>query len=444
MSKFSRIYFVGSRINSKFQSYAQNTKFQSKKHVLGFLQTRKFTNLASVNYHVDNCSNDEASTFSIISKKQYSTECFSQSFKYCNDISQLENAVNRLFRKHHIPHPHVIRGAFKACSRLILGEQNKIPLNDFSVNSISKDMSKYWIDVPSKTHTTEDVMRVANQILERLDQNCKTTYIYNSYILLCGIAKRTDLAFAAYNEMLETFVRLDVSTYKLLIFACANKSDLDRAFNTIESSLDSIFFSERLKVWVKTLMHLGIGALIAKWLTFGLAIIVHDINTLTVTGIGLGAFFSMRYAMHTVFKDVTNSEIGDDDNDDAKLFSNLKLSKMRLKEIRKYMYTYLMSCLLRNEKFNEALIVLHQMADNEIPLDIKSYNNLIDHLCRIRNYSAAIETIIKFQEHGFRPTEQTFQPIVHSFTNQNYDEKMRKSLYNLMRDNNVSFPNFNI
>jgi pentatricopeptide repeat protein len=84
------------------------------------------------------------------------------------------------------------------------------------------------------------------------------------------------------------------------------------------------------------------------------------------------------------------------------------------------------------------------MADNEIPLDIKSYNDLIDYLCRKRNPSAALKAVIKFQEHGFHPTTQTFQPIVLSFMNQNYDERMRNTLYNLMKDNNVSFPNFNV
>ncbi|PKK79773.1 hypothetical protein RhiirC2_726332 [Rhizophagus irregularis] len=277
-------------------------------------------------------------------------------------------------------------------------------------------MSKYWIDVPSKTHTTtDDVIRVANQIIEGLDQNCKTVDVYNSYILVCGIAKRTDLAFAAYNEMLKTFIILDIRTYKSLIFA----------------------------FWVKTMIHLGIGALIAKWLIFSLATVVQDINTLAVTGIGLSAFLSMRYAMHNIFKDTTNSEIDDHDFD---ISSDLKLGKMRPREIRKHMYIYLMSCLLRNEKFNEALVVLHQMANNEIPLDIISFNKIIVNLCRARNSSVALETVIKFQEHGFRPTKQTFQPIIHSFIFMNHgcDEGMRESLCNLMNDNNVSFPNLNV
>ncbi|GBB91932.1 hypothetical protein RclHR1_01940009 [Rhizophagus clarus] len=439
MSKFSKIYFVDSKvIYGRFQSYVK-TKFHLKYSVLGFLQSRKFTKLASINGNLDDCLHDETPSFSMKPKKQYSKESFVILFKKCNNIIQLENLVNRLFHKHHIPHPHTIKEAFKACSRLILDEQNKIPLNDFSVNLVNEDMSKYWIDIPSNTHTTtDDVIKVANQIIEKLDQNCKTTYVYNSYILVCGIAKRTDLAFAAYNEMLKTFIRLDIGTYKSLIFAYANKSDLDQAFNIIDSSIDSIFFSLKSKVWVKTTIHLGIGALIAKWLTFGLATVVQDINSLAVTGIGLSAFLSMRYAMHTIFKDTTNLEIDDNDFD---ISSDLKLSKMRPKEIRKYMYTYLLSCLLRNGKFNEALIVLHQMANNEIPLDIISFNKIIANLCRARNSSAALETVIKFQEHGFRPTKQTFQPIIHSFMNHGCNEGMRESLYNLMNDNNVSFPN---
>ncbi|CAG8524986.1 9402_t:CDS:1 [Funneliformis mosseae] len=388
----------------------------------------------------------DESTFSIIQKKHYSTESFNKVFKYCKNITQLENAVNRLFYKHHTPHPQTIREAFKACSRLIIQEHNKSPLNNFSVNSLSKDMSKYWIDVPSKTHTTDDVIRVANGMIERLDQNCKTTYVYNSYILVCGIAKRTDLAYAAYNEMLKTFVTLNVSTYKLLIFACANKLDLDRAFHTIDSSIDSIFFSVRTRVWVKTFMHLGVGALVAKCIIFALATVVQDINGLTMAGIGMGAFLSMRYAMHAIFKDVVVSEnsIYDEkehsDIDDTNLSSNLKLSEMRPKEIKRYMYTFLISCLLRNEKFDEALIVFHQMADNHIPLDIISYNDLINSLCRMQNPTVALEAVIKFQEHGFRPTAQTFQHIVLSLKNRNCDERMRKTLYNLMRDNNVFFP----
>ncbi|RGB38540.1 hypothetical protein C1646_692087 [Rhizophagus diaphanus] len=444
MSKFSKIYFADVKmIYGRFQSYTK-INFYSKYPALRFLQTRKFTKLASINDNLDNCLRDETPTFFMIPKNQYSTGSFDKLFKSCDNITQLENLVIRLFHKYHIPHPHTIREAFKACSRLILDEQNKIPLNDFSVNSVSEDMSKYWIDVPSKTHTTtDDVIRVANQIIESLDQNCKTAYVYNSYILVCGIAKRTDLAFAAYNEMLKTFIILDIRTYKSLIFACANKSDLDQAFNTIDSSINSIFLSLKSKVWVKTMIHLGIGALIAKWLIFSLATVVQDINTLAVTGIGLSAFLSMRYAMHTIFKDTTNSEIDDHDFD---ISSDLKLGKMRPREIRKHMYIYLMSCLLRNEKFNEALVVLHQMANNEIPLDIISFNKIIVNLCRARNSSVALETVIKFQEHGFRPTKQTFQPIIHSFIFMNHgcDEGMRESLYNLMNDNNVSFPNLNV
>jgi pentatricopeptide repeat protein len=435
MSKFSKIHFAdGRNIYVRFQSYVK-INFRSKYSVLRFLQTRKFTTkLASINDNLDNCLRDETQpAFSMILKKQYSTENFSKLFIICDNTAQLENLVYRFFHKYHNPQPQLITKAFKACSRLILEEQNKIPLNDFSVNSVSEDMSKYWIDVPKTQTTTDDVMRIANQIIEMLDQNHKTTFVYNSYILVCGIAKRTDLAFAAYNKMLRTSITLNIRTYKLLVFACANKLDLDQAFNIIDSSIDSIFFSVRSKVWVKIMFHLGVGALVAKWLTFGLATVVQDINTLAVTGIGLSAFLSMRYAMHTIFKDIKNSDISPE----------IRLGKMKKpREIRKYMYIYLMSCLLKNEKFNEALIVLHQMANNEIPLDIMSFNKIIVDLCRTRNSSAALEAVIKFQEHGFRPTKQTFRPIVQSFMNHGCDKRMRKSLYNLMKDNNIYFPKF--
>src|SRR6266498_2477222 len=344
MSKFSRL-FAGRIICNKVSNYTPTTKLQSRNLVFKPSKNRDLTKLTSINDNVNDYSQDEPSIISMIQKKQYSTERFNNVFKHCKNITQLENAVNRLFYKHHTPHPQTIREALKACSRLIVEEQNEGSLNNFSVNSISEDMSKYWIDVPSRTHTTDDVIRVANQIIERLDQKYKTTYVYNSYILVCGIAKRTDLAYAAYNEMLETFVRLNVSTYKLLIFACANKLDLDRAFNTTDSSIDSIFFSVRTRVWVKTFMHLGVGALVAKWFIFALATFVQDINGLSVVGIGMGTFLSMRYAMHAIFKDVSenityyekeNSEI-----DDTNLSSDFKLSEMKPKEIRRYMYTFL-------------------------------------------------------------------------------------------------------
>ena len=60
----------------------------------------------------------------------------------------------------------------------------------------------------------------------------------------------------------------------------------------------------------------------------------------------------------------------------------------------------------------------------------------------MKNPTVALEAVIKFQEHGFRPTAQTFQHIVLSLKNRSCDEGMKKTLYNLMRDNNVFFPNF--
>src|SRR5436190_23784278 len=104
MSKFSRILFAdGKIICNKFQNYTPTNKFHSKNLILGLLQTQKFTKLAFINdYSVGNCSHDEISTFSIV-KKQYSTEKFNNVFKICNNTTQLENAVNRLFYKHSTP-----------------------------------------------------------------------------------------------------------------------------------------------------------------------------------------------------------------------------------------------------------------------------------------------------------------------------------------------------
>ncbi|CAG8448084.1 14470_t:CDS:2 [Dentiscutata erythropus] len=389
---------------------------------------------------------------------KFSTENFDIKFKHCNNITQLKNVVNRLFYKYHIPHQHSIIAALKACSRLIYEiEKNKykhltINSNDkeiILVNSINEDLKNYWLEIPENSYyTTEDILEVAVKIFERIPIGNKTTRVYNEYINVFGSAKRTDLAYAIYNSILTSnTVKPDINTYKTLLIACANKMELGRAFVTIDKSTISVINNVHKIEWIQWIKNIAIGMFGAKWMAYGYLFLAQDLDLVissgkvAIIGIGIGAFLTMRLTMITILKDVILAQERKErkvsrEKIDLNKVTSTELYKMTPQEIRNYMFTFLMGTLLKNGNLNEALIVLHHMTNNETPLSKETYNGIIKNLCRKKMSKVALETIEKFQEHGFHPNAETFLPVYHSLKKQgNIEEFIR--LHRLMRDKNV-------
>ncbi|CAG8720350.1 16831_t:CDS:2, partial [Gigaspora margarita] len=315
------------------------------------------------------------------------------------------------------------------------------------LNSINEDLKNYWLEIPEEKtyYTVEEVMEIAVKIFERIPSGNKTTRIYNEYINVFGSAKRTDLAYAIYNSMLTSntvTVKPDINTYKTLIIACANKMELGRAFATIDRSTISIIKKDYKTDWVQWIKNIAIGMFGAKWIVYGYLFLAQDFELIistgkvAVIGIGIGAFLTTRLTMITMLKDVVNlaqerkvSRVKLDLNK----VTPTELYKMTPQEIRNYMYTFLMRTLLKNGSLNEALIVLHHMTNNETPLSKETYNGIIKNLCRMKMSKIALETIEKFQEHGFHPNAETFLPVYQSLKKQgNIEEFIR--LHRLMRD----------
>ncbi|CAG8478963.1 19912_t:CDS:2 [Gigaspora rosea] len=420
--------------------------------------------LTPININNDNIFKSNDIIYTLITKnKSFSTENFDMKFKHCNNITQLKNVVNRLFYKYHVPHQHSIIAALKACSRLI-DEIDEVKANKYKhstinsnndkeiilVNSINEDLKNYWLEIPEEKfyYTVEEVMEVAVKIFERIPTGNKTTRVYNEYIKVFGSAKRTDLAYAIYNCMLTSntvTVKPDINTYKTLIIACANKMELGRAFATIDRSTISIIKKDYKTDWVQWIKNIAIGMFGAKWITYGYLFFAQDFDLIistrnvAVIGIGIGAFLTTRLTMITMLKDIVNlaqerkvSRVKLDLNK----VTPTELYKMTPQEIRNYMYTFLMRTLLKNGNLNEALIVLHHMANNETPLSKETYNGIIKNLCRMKMSKIALETIEKFQEHGFHPNAETFLPVYQSLKKQgNIEEFIR--LHRLMRDKDV-------
>ncbi|CAJ0763569.1 23587_t:CDS:1, partial [Entrophospora sp. SA101] len=83
-------------------------------------------------------------------------------------------------------------------------------------------LKKYWIDIPSfEQYTVDDVLQVAENLFDRLDDSVKTTSVYNNYILMYSNAIRIDNAYSVYNNMVKENIKPDVYTYLSLIIGCA-------------------------------------------------------------------------------------------------------------------------------------------------------------------------------------------------------------------------------
>ncbi|CAG8452625.1 12103_t:CDS:2 [Cetraspora pellucida] len=280
------------------------------------------------------------------------------------------------------------------------------------ISSINQDLKNYWIEIPKDSnYTIEEILEISIKIFEKIPSRNKTTRVYNAYINVFGSAKRTDLAYAVYNGMLTShhIVKPDINTYKTLLIACANKMELGRAFATIDKFTTSIIKKSYIMELIQWIKNISIGMFGAKWMAYGYLFFTQDLDfvissgKVVIIGIGIGAFLTTRFAMITMLKDIKLAQ-GRKASQVKLDLNNVKyrqLYKMTPQEIRNYMFTFLMGTLLKNGSLNEALIVLHHMTNNEAPLS-----------------KVALETIEKFQEHGFHPNAETFLPVYNSLKRQ--------------------------
>lgn len=282
-------------------------------------------------------------------------------------------------------------------------------------------------------------------------------------------------------------------TYKALLTCCANNLNLDRAFEIIEDSTKYIPLNNHnnnnlLKNrnnnnnndWLYKMRNIGIGMFMAKCIALGYIASVQDldvlfepmmmeeINKVMITGFGIGTFLCARISILTFLKNNSSSinsvlrPASPASNSSPSSLSSLSLFGMKLKlnwelgqpskpfchglesitstdfsrmsspeEIRSYMYTHLIFRLLIDSHINEALLVFHHMTKIEIPLDIETFNGLINLICkRLRKPKLALVIIEKFKEHGIKPNSKTFAPIYDAFRNalDKNNNRSRKSL----------------
>ncbi|CAG8649569.1 15285_t:CDS:2, partial [Racocetra persica] len=210
---------------------------------------------------------------------------------------------------------------------------------------------------------------------------------------------------------------------------------LGRAFATIDKSTVIIIKSSYITNWIQWIKNIAIGMFGAKWMAYGYLFFTQDLDLIissgkvAIIGIGIGAFLTTRFAMITMLKEVilAQGRKASQVKLDLNNVEYRQLYKMTPQEIRNYMFTFLMGALLKNGNLNEALIVLHHMTNNEAPLN--------KNLCRMKMSKVALETIEKFQEHGFHPNAETFLPVYNSLKRQGSIEEFIR-LHRLMRDKN--------
>ncbi|CAJ0837793.1 8048_t:CDS:2 [Entrophospora sp. SA101] len=312
-------------------------------------------------------------------------------------------------------------------------------LNLFDYNTINKGLKKYWIDIPSfEQYTVDDVLQVAENLFDRLDDSVKTTSVYNNYILMYSNAIRIDNAYSVYNNMVKENIKPDVYTYLSLIIGCASKLDLDLAFMTIDNSVNSIYNSIRKSLWLKVMVHLLIGVMCGKLMAFNCFIFLPEIDQIMVLGIGSTTFLSLRFGMGAIFKEIMPNFQLNNNKSSTKIDLDLKLNNYRValmksQDVRKRMYIYLLRILLYKDHYDEALIVVHQMSSDEVPLDNESFNGTIEWLCSYKKPPKTIIKIIKkFHENGVDPTIKTIETINNYFNEKISDDDMIE-LQNLIK-----------
>ncbi|CAH1765034.1 1722_t:CDS:1, partial [Entrophospora sp. SA101] len=300
-------------------------------------------------------------------------------------------------------------------------------------------LKKYWIDIPSfEQYTVDDVLQVAENLFDRLDDSVKTTSVYNNYILMYSNAIRIDNAYSVYNNMVKENIKPDVYTYLSLIIGCASKLDLDLAFMTIDNSVNSIYNSIRKSLWLKVMVHLLIGVMCGKLMAFNCFIFLPEIDQIMVLGIGSTTFLSLRFGMGAIFKEIMPNFQLNNNKSSTKIDLDLKLNNYRValmksQDVRKRMYIYLLRILLYKDHYDEALIVVHQMSSDEVPLDNESFNGTIEWLCSYKKPPKTIIKIIKkFHENGVDPTIKTIETINNYFNEKISDDDMIE-LQNLIK-----------
>ncbi|CAJ0838420.1 2295_t:CDS:2, partial [Entrophospora sp. SA101] len=103
-------------------------------------------------------------------------------------------------------------------------------------------LKKYWIDIPSfEQYTVDDVLQVAENLFDRLDDSVKTTSVYNNYILMYSNAIRIDNAYSVYNNMVKENIKPDVYTYLSLIIGCANPHTNETFLNNMLIGMEDIY-----------------------------------------------------------------------------------------------------------------------------------------------------------------------------------------------------------
>ncbi|CAJ0759572.1 1714_t:CDS:1, partial [Entrophospora sp. SA101] len=162
------------------------------------------------------------------------------------------------------------------------------------------------------------------------------------------------------------------------------------------------------------------------------------IDQIMVLGIGSTTFLSLRFGMGAIFKEIMPNFQLNNNKSSTKIDLDLKLNNYRValmksQDVRKRMYIYLLRILLYKDHYDEALIVVHQMSSDEVPLDNESFNGTIEWLCSYKKPPKTIIKIIKkFHENGVDPTIKTIETINNYFNEKISDDDMIE-LQNLIK-----------
>ncbi|CAG8645988.1 14357_t:CDS:1 [Ambispora leptoticha] len=474
----------------------KNVSFFSTHWPRGLKTTRILFNPACCNDNTTTIASETSicHPFTLLTK---SPEYWIDEFRRCKDFEQLHSAATRFFYYKTEFNKHsnaaldlkVYIAALNVCRRLVRTTNSKKIAkgeNKSSFPVLNETMQKFWIDIPKKSYTTKDILKLARRFFDHVNINSREHLLYTHYMAVLACAGHVNTIYTLLEDMQEQDIRPNSYAYKHFINACVNSGDLERAFNMIDTPAEVVssaaatesvghyshqpslfkFLLSRDSNWVKAATTLGWGLIFGKCILYSSCItddgifdnVLLEANSdqLAILTFGICSLIGMRYFSLNLIGDskslslvlegrytpenveyprhfLNTSSTNSGTNTGALSSSkNLNSDYLYPEKLRRNLYCTMINSLLKNRQLDDALQVFSRMIEKKLPLDYVNYKKFIESLCQAERLHDAVEVTLyaKCQGKQLSPSNELL-PIIQTYQRKNDNEGLER-FYNIV------------